>query len=117
VVRSQRGQTATELLGMLLVVSVIIAVIARSEIGHKLRVETVRQICMLANDEQDCPPSVAELERRERERARRAARRDSDKDGVTDRLERRYGTNPRSRDSDGDGTQDAVEIRARTVDQ
>ena len=102
---------------MLLVVSVIIAVIARSEFGHKLRVETVRQICMLANDEQDCPPSVAELERRERERERRAARRDSDNDGVTDRHERRYGTNPRSKDSDKDGIEDAVEIRERTVDQ
>ena len=100
---------------MLLVVSVIVAVIARSEIGQRMRIETVRQICMLANDEKDCPPSVAELERRERERERRAARRDSDKDGVTDRHERRYGTNPRSRDSDGDGTEDAVEIRERTV--
>ncbi len=102
---------------MLLVVSVIIATIAASNIGHKLRIETVRQICLLSNDERDCPPSVAELERRERERERRAARRDTDRDGVTDRHERRYGTNPRSKDSDKDGIQDAVEIRERTVDQ
>ena len=113
--RSQTGQTATELVGVLLVVSVIMAGIGASEFGRKLRHETVRQICMLANDEQDCPPSVAELERRERERARRAARRDTDRDRVPDRLERRYGTNPRSKDSDKDGIEDAVEIRDGTL--
>ncbi|HEX6023952.1 MAG TPA: hypothetical protein VFZ00_18325 [Solirubrobacter sp.] len=113
--RAQTGQTATELLGMLLVVSVIMAGIGASEFGRKLRHETVRQICLLMNDERDCAPSVAELERRERERARRAARRDSDRDRVPDRLERRYGTNPRSKDTDSDGIEDAVEIREQTV--
>jgi hypothetical protein len=115
--RAQTGQTASELLGVLLVVSVIMAAIGASEFGRKLRHETGRQICMLANDEKDCPPSVAERERRERERERRLARRDSDRDRIPDRLERRYGTNPRSKDTDKDGIEDAVEIRDGTVER
>jgi hypothetical protein len=97
--RAQTGQTASELLGVLLVVSVIMAAIGASEFGRKLRHETGRQICMLANDEKDCPPSVA------------------DRDRIPDRLERRYGTNPRSKDTDKDGIEDAVEIRDGTVER
>ena len=107
----QRGQTATELLGVLLVVSAIIAVIAASGFARDLRHETARQICLFANESVNCPPPLAQLERRERARDRRAARRDSDHDGVPDRLERRYGTNPRLRDSDRDGIRDGAELR------
>ncbi len=111
---AQRGQTAAELLGVLLVVALIIATIAATDVPGDLRAGTARQICLLVNDARDCPPSAAERDRRERERERRAARRDRDHDGVPDRLERRYGTNPHSADSDGDGVGDAAEIRAGT---
>lgn len=109
------GQTASEYVGMLLVVSVILATIAASDFGHRLRVETQRQICLLVNAPADCPLSVSERDRRERDRARRAAARDTDHDRVADRLERRYGTDPYSRDTDGDGVDDATEIRRGTA--
>jgi hypothetical protein len=97
------------------VVSMIIATIAASNLPRNMRRELARQICLVANDAADCPPSRALLQRRAEVRERRAARRDRDRDGVPDRLERRYGTNPRSRDSDGDGIGDAAEIRRGTA--
>jgi hypothetical protein len=116
VLRAQRGQTATEYLGLLLVVSMIIAAIASTSLPANMRRELARQICRIANDAADCPPSRAQLQRRAEARERRAARRDRDGDGVPDRLERRYGTNPRSSDSDGDGIGDAAEIRRAVAD-
>ena len=42
-------------------------------------------------------------------------RRDTDRDGLRDRAEiRRYKTNPRKRDTDGDGVSDGAEVRAGT---
>ena len=112
--RDQRGQTAAEYLGVLLVVASIITVLATTNLASGLRAETARQICLIANDEADCPPSRAERERRAAKRRSAAARRDTDGDGVPDRQERRYGTDPHSRDSDGDGISDATEIRRGT---
>ena len=112
--RAERGQTAAEYLGMLLVVSVIIAAIAATDLPGDLRGAVAREICLIANDARDCPPSRAEQARRQRARERRAATRDTDHDHVPDRVERRYGTDPRSSDSDRDGIGDAAEIRAGT---
>jgi hypothetical protein len=112
---AQRGQAAVEYLGVLLVVSVIIAMIASNGLGRDVGRATARQVCLIVNDASDCPVSGAERERRARVREQRAARRDSDRDRVPDRLERRHGTNPRRADSDGDGIGDAAEIRGRTA--
>jgi hypothetical protein len=76
--------------------------------------ETGRQVCLLVNSRADCPPSLEEQERRAERKERAAARRDSDGDGVSDRQERRHGTDPRSRDSDRDGVFDATELRTGT---
>jgi DNA/RNA non-specific endonuclease/Bacterial TSP3 repeat len=80
-----------------------------------MRAAITRQVCLIANDATDCPPSPAELKAAEHARAHRRAARDTDHDGVPDVVERRYGTDPRRADSDGDGRGDAYEIRHGTV--
>jgi hypothetical protein len=99
-------------MGMLLVVALIVTAVAGTEIPRKLRAGIAREVCLVANEASECPAPGGERERMAHARERRAARRDSDHDGVPDRLERRYGTKPRSADSDGDGIGDAAEIRA-----
>ncbi len=107
----RRGQTAAEYLGLLLVVSVIVAVIAESDLPGRMRAALRQQICVVFNDARDCPDAIeAAREQRRRDATRRAARRDSDGDGVPDVVERRHGTDPHSPDSDRDGLSDAVEL-------
>jgi hypothetical protein len=111
-----RGQTATEYIGLLLAVSVIIAVLAQADLPARMGAATVEQICRLVNDARDCP-AAEKQRRRERTLARKRAKaaRDTDADGVPDRLERRRGLSALRRDTDGDGIDDAAEIRARAA--
>ena len=111
---TQRGQTAAEYMGVLLLTAMLIATIAATGLGQYLARETGRQICLLVNARADCPPSQEELERRAERKKRAAARKDSDGDGVPDRQERRHGTDPNSRDSDRDGVSDPTELRTGT---
>jgi hypothetical protein len=107
----RRGQTAAEYLGVLLVVSVIIATIAQSDLPGKLRTAVRQQICVAFNDASTCPDAVDSARDRARQRAaQRAATKDSDHDGIPDAVELRYGTDPHSRDSDGDGLDDGQEF-------
>jgi hypothetical protein len=49
--RSQRGQTAAEYLGVLLIVSVIIATLATTDIGHEITGQLSRLVRDIAGDE------------------------------------------------------------------
>ena len=53
IVRGERGQTAAETLGALLVVSVIIAAMATTDAGAKIASESKRIVCEIAGG--DCP--------------------------------------------------------------
>ena len=90
--RSQRGQTAAEYMGVLLVVAAISAALDRA-------------ICQIAGDEH-CqaeptkPPG--------------ATKADQDGDRIPDADERRIGSNPQNADTDGDGIPDGKEIQLST---
>jgi hypothetical protein len=114
VLRAQRGQTAVEYLGVLLLVGAIVGMIASTKLPDRMGRALAREICMIVNDEADCPMTAAERDRRAEKRRLVNLRRDRDHDGVSDRQERRYGTDPRSSDTDGDGIPDATEIRRKT---
>src|SRR3954452_25490060 len=47
IVRGERGQTATELLGMLLVVVVIIGALATSKAGAVIKTQSERIVCVI----------------------------------------------------------------------
>ena len=49
--RSERGQTAAEYLGVLLIVSVIIATLATTDIGHEITTQLSRLVRDIAGDE------------------------------------------------------------------
>jgi hypothetical protein len=55
IVRGERGQTAAETLGALLIVSVIIAAMATTDAGAKIATESQRIVCEIAGGE--CAPS------------------------------------------------------------
>ena len=61
IVRGERGQTAAETLGALLVVSVIIAAMATTDAGAKIATESKRIVCEIAGGE--CAPSRAAARR------------------------------------------------------
>jgi hypothetical protein len=101
----ETGQTAAEYLGVLLVVSVIIAAVASTQVGAKMvcamRV-TVDRIATGEDNRTAKPCGTATAAR---------SRRDRDRDGIPDAVERRLGTDPRVADSDGDGLSDGEERR------
>ena len=55
IVRGERGQTAAETLGALLIVSVIIAAMATTDAGAKIATESQRIVCEIAGGE--CAPT------------------------------------------------------------
>jgi hypothetical protein len=70
--RGERGQTASEYLGVLLVVSVIIAAVASTDVGGQLRRAMATQVCKIAEgDDKGCR---AESDRRPAPARRRGAR-------------------------------------------
>jgi hypothetical protein len=105
--RAERGQTAVEYMGVLVVVAVIIAALVGSGLPRKLETMIRQQICAVAKGGEAC--TAAEVRRA----ARRARKRDRDQDGLSNREERRLGTDPRKADTDGDGIADGEEARRK----
>lgn len=68
--RRTTGQTTTEYLGVLLIVALIVAAIAQTDLSDRLRAETARTICRTLNAAEDCPPPYSEQRRRSKSRAR-----------------------------------------------
>jgi Bacterial TSP3 repeat len=99
-VRSERGQSTTELLGLLVVVVAILAALISSGIGGSIAGGIERALCRVIGGT-SCSTEV-----------RRPAPRDTDNDGVPDARERRLGLSPTSPDTDGDGLSDGRELRA-----
>src|SRR5262245_63198960 len=99
--RGQRGQTAAEYVGVLLVVSVIIAAVATTNVGTAIAQQLDRLVCEIADGENcKAPPAGRPGDR--------------DGDGISDRDERRAGTDPASADTDADGIKDGEERRLGT---
>jgi predicted nucleotidyltransferase len=89
-------------MGVLLVVSVIIAAVSTTNAGTAIARQLDRLVCEIFEGERCAAPPAA------------ARPGDRDGDGVSDRDERRAGTDPRSADSDGDGIKDGQERRLGT---
>jgi hypothetical protein len=110
--RSQLGQTAAEYVGVLLLVSVIIAGVASTAIGDRIACHLRTGVdhvfgghatgCGGAGGADDGSPRASAA----------AAGKDSDGDGISDAEERRRGTDPALADSDHDGVSDKDEIEA-----
>ncbi len=109
--RSQTGQTAAEYLGILLLVSVLIAGVAHNDIGHRIGCQMRARVAKILGG--DAPQGCGDHRGGPRATASAAsADRDSDKDGIPDAEEIRRGTDPYSSDSDHDGVSDKDEIEA-----
>jgi DNA/RNA non-specific endonuclease/Bacterial TSP3 repeat len=100
-VRDERGQTAAEYMGVLLLVALIIGAIVGTGVAGAVADGVSRAVCTIA--QQPCaddslrdPPSAGP---------------DADGDGLSDARERANGTDPSVVDSDGDGSPDSRELR------
>ena len=116
--RQERGQTAVEYMGVLLLVAVIVGAIATSGLGARIVDHVTGAICAVA--QQPCaddslrdPPSAGPdsdgdgiSDARERANATDPNLADTDADGVPDSRELADGTDPTTSDSDGDGLLD-----------
>jgi hypothetical protein len=102
-VRSEAGQTAAEVLGILLLVAVIAGALATSPIPGAVACGTRGALDAIAGAEVACAKAGAA-----------AATSDADGDGITDADEHALGTDPNAADSDGDGVGDGDEVRAGT---
>jgi hypothetical protein len=102
--RSQRGQTAAELMGVLLIVALIIAALAASSAPAQISCGVRHAIGKIAGATgAACGDEGAG-----------ASGRDSDGDGVSDADERAAGTDPDKADTDGDGVSDGEEAKRGT---
>lgn len=109
--RGQLGQTAVEYLGMLLVVSVIIAAIVGSGLGGQITRELERQVCLVSGQaKQECgradDGTLAKL----------PGPPDADRDGLSDAQEKKLGTKVNVADSDGDRIPDGQELNRHKTD-
>jgi hypothetical protein len=118
-VRQQRGQTAAEYLGALLVVSVIVAALATTNVGAQVKVTMHKLVCTIAG--QDCgavPENAAQVDSDGDgvldgdDPVPDSA--DVDGDGLTDGEEIALGSDPRVADTDGDGVDDGEEYENGT---
>jgi hypothetical protein len=102
--RDQRGQTAAEYVGVLLVVAAIVAAVITGGVARSISGGIGSAICAIAGGE-DCggPHGVPG-----------ATKDDHDGDGIPNDEERRTGLDPESADSDGDGIPDGKEVVAGT---
>ena len=103
-VRDERGQTAAEYVGILLVAALIIGAIAGSGVAAAVADGVNGAVCRITQkpcgDDTLREPAVAGP--------------DSDGDGLSDATERARGTDPNVADSDGDGSPDSQELRDGT---
>jgi hypothetical protein len=102
--RGQRGQTVVEYMGVLVVVAVIIAALATSGLPGELEVLIRQKICQVAEGESNCSEASV------RRDVRRARRLDRDDDDLSNKREKKLGTDPRKSDTDGDGLADGYEV-------
>ena len=110
-VRSQLGQTAAEYVGVLLLVSVVIAGVAHNDIGHRIGCQMRGQVAKILGGE--APHGCGRQRSGPRAVASAAsANRDTDKDGIPDAEEIRRGTDPYASDTDHDGVSDKDEIES-----
>jgi hypothetical protein len=110
--RSQTGQTAAEYLGVLLLVSVVIAGVAHNDIGHRIGCQMRAQVAKILGGDAPRGCGTARHGGPRATASAASANRDSDKDGIPDADEIRRGTDPYSSDSDHDGVSDKDEIEA-----
>lgn len=106
-VRSNRGQTTVEYVGMILVVAVIVGVMVSpaSGIADAMTGQVERAVCVMAG-EGDCAVAA----RAESDGGSPASKPgDLDGDGLSDASETARGSNPNAADVDGDGLTDAEE--------
>jgi hypothetical protein len=117
--RGQRGQTAAEYLGGLLVVGVIIAALATTNLGAQIAQSMHSLVCTIAA--QDCgdpPANAAEVDSDHDgvldgdDPVPNAD--DIDGDGLSDGEEIALGSDPTKFDTDGDGTPDGWEVQDGT---
>jgi hypothetical protein len=119
--RDQRGQTAAEYLGALLLVASIVAALVVSGVPGRIAHHVQALVCEIGGG--DCHVAAARASARdrdgdgisdadEREAGTDPMNVDSDGDGLTDGKEAELGTDPVSADSDGDGVPDAREVRS-----
>jgi Bacterial TSP3 repeat len=101
--RAQSGQTAAELLGILLLVAVVIGAIATSPVPSAIACGARSAVDAIAGGGVSCAKAGAA-----------AATHDADGDGITDADERARGTDPKQADTDGDGVRDGEEVRRGT---
>jgi hypothetical protein len=101
--RSQRGQVASELLGMLAVVSIIVAALVTAGIGGTIAASTRSVLCSIVDARCDSAPPGGDRA------ATEAPGDDADHDGISDAEERERGTDPDTADTDGDGLPDGQE--------
>ncbi len=109
-------------MGVLLVVSVIIAALASTDLGREISRQAKAQICRIA--ETPCEKTSKKSKKRSRAAspvARASALRDpkgndSDGDGVSDKRERAQHSDPGSPDTDRDGLGDASDPAPRDTD-
>jgi hypothetical protein len=100
-VRQERGQTAAEYVGILLLVALIIGAIVGSGVAGAVADGVNGAVCKIA--QQPCGD--------DRLREPASAGPDSDGDGLSDATERARGTDPEVADTDGDGAPDSQELR------
>lgn len=103
--RCERGQSAAEYIGVVLVGVAIVAAIAASPIAGAVTRGIAGAICSVTPDGCDRPAA----ERDGASGGRGSAGPDSDGDGLSDEREAVLGTNPQERDSDADGVLDGQE--------
>ena len=103
-VREERGQTAAEYVGILLIAALIIGAIAGSGVAGAVADGVNGAVCKIA--QRPCGDDTL--------RDPVAAGPDSDGDGLGDATERDRGTDPNVADSDGDGSPDSQELRDGT---
>ena len=127
-VRAQAGQTAAELMGILLIVALVIGALATSSAPAQISCGMRQAVDKIAggpvaecSDNTGGDPSggpdadgdgVPDAD--ERARGTDPQNADSDRDGVDDGEEARRGTDPSKADTDGDGVPDADELAAGT---
>ena len=111
VMRSERGQTAAEYMGVLLLVAVIIGALISAGIGGQIAKAMNASVCKIADGACEAV-GIGDGPKVTSERASgRPPAADRDGDGVSNQRERELGTDPENTDTDADGLPDGEEQR------
>ena len=105
--RDDAGQTATEYVGMLLIVSVIVAAVFTSGLAGEISRAAQSAICAIGGG--SCEPAAPVVPAHD---VTAPGPGDADGDGASDARERELGLDPNTADSDGDGVLDGDEVGA-----